>query len=103
MAFNGKEGSPISLDQASGWTENYRNANPGAVKAHFFGRDILLEILNQENCMGIRIFYAQDDQDVPQLILVGSDANEADLVQGTIAEFSVPCPSICGPPNDLNS
>ena len=96
MSFNGTEGAPIALATAAQWTANYRAASSsGPIKAHFFGRDILEKILQQEGCMGIRMYYAIDDAGVQQLILVGADANEKDQVNGTIADFSSACPVSC--------
>lgn len=91
MAFDGTEGEQIDLAESVSWTANYRAANDG-VYAHFFGRDILEQILDQEDCMGIRIYYALDDDEVSQLILVGVNAEEEDLYEGIVAERSLPCP-----------
>jgi len=35
--------------------------------------------------------------------MVGTDANEEDLVKGEIAELPPPCPTFCGQANVLNS
>jgi hypothetical protein len=97
MAFNGTEGASIALELAAEWTSNYRNSNPNSTKAHFFGIDILKKILQQENCIGIRMYYALNDSGEQQLILVGADAQERDQTQGTIADFSSRCPNNCDP------
>ncbi len=103
MAFNGTEGAPIPLATATQWTANYRNNHPNSTKAHFFGRDILAKILAQEDCMGIRMYYALNDAGEQQLILVGADANEKDQTSGTVADFSLRCPNNCDPASSLNS
>lgn len=96
MAFNGTEGAPITLATAATWTANYRSTiAPTETRAHFFGRDILEKILTQEDCMGIRIYYALNDAGEKQLILVGADTQENDQTSGTIADFSNPCPPFC--------
>jgi len=83
------------VDEAAAWTQNYRNANPEGIKAHFFGRKILEDILKQGNCVGIRMYYALDASGVQQLVIVGADANENDLHTGIVAERSKPCPTSC--------
>jgi hypothetical protein len=103
MSFTGNENHDIPLATAAEWTKNYRNANPNATKAHFFGREAIEAILAQESCVGIRIYYALDDTGEKHLILVGADANENDLYLGKLAERSKPCPSMCGIANPLNS
>lgn len=104
MSFNGNEGEVISLTDASAWTANYRNSGEtNGLNAHFFGVEKLKLILNQKDCVGIRMFYAKDNENKPVLVLVGVDRNENDLYNGVILDRSVPCPSYCGDANPLNS
>lgn len=103
MSFTGNENHNITLPEAAQMTENYRNAHPGATKAFFYGKEALQSILNQANCVGIRIYYAQDNTGAPKLVLVGADGNENDLYNGELAEFGLPCPDHCGTANPLNS
>ena len=63
MSFNGNEGEFVTLSDASRWTANYRNTiQPGDVIAEFQGKEKLLELLNQEGCVGIRFYYAINDE-----------------------------------------
>ena len=101
MAFDGSEGSEVVLSDAASWTLTYRNIHRQDTKAHFFGKSIINTLLNQEGCMGIRIYYTLD-RGVKELVLVGVDANEDDILV-TIADASVPCPPYCGVNNELNS
>lgn len=105
MAFDGTEASVVTLQEASEWTANFRaTVQPGAVIGHFFGKDVLQRILEQEGCMGIRMYYGIDeDTNLPNLVLVGADANENDMENGVISEKSVCCPPRCGKANKLNS
>lgn len=104
MSFNGSEGRAIDPTRASEWTRSFREGHPGEITAHFFGREILLEILKQEGCQGIRFYYGSDGG-VPQLIAVGADGNENDQLgkNRIVADESYPCPSHCSQPNMLNS
>lgn len=103
MAFTGNEDHSISLQMASAWTQNYRNANPNQINGHYFGKTAIDAILAQPGCVGIRIYYAINDIGVKQLIVTGVDANENDLYNGLLAERSVLCPPTCGISNPLNS
>ena len=105
MAFDGSEGSAISLETASGYTANYREANPGATKGHFFGKSIINDILGQSGCKGIRIYYGQTTKGRKELIMAGADSSENDQIESghTIADLSSPCPPYCGDNNVLNS
>ena len=96
MAFNGTEGAPIELELAKQWTANYRaTKSEKDVKAIFVGKDIIMQILNQENCMGIRYYFATDDVGENKLILVGARPDETDIVEGIVADYGKPCPHCC--------
>jgi hypothetical protein len=103
MTFTGHENHDIPLSEASQWTANYRNANPNEVKAHYFGGDAIQSVLAQTNCVGLRIYYALTDTGAKQLVIVGVDANQNDLVNGIILDRSILCPPDCGAANSLNS
>jgi len=102
MAFNGTEGGEITLSAGAALTSAYRKENPGKTKGHFFGRDILVQILEQEDCMGIRMYYGIGESGEKELVLVGADADENDLTE-LVADLSLPCPGMCGAANALNS
>jgi len=102
MSFNGTEGGSISLTTGAALTAEYRKQNPGETKGHFFGKDILHDLLNQQGCMGIRMYYGLDEDGNKELVLVGADANENDMT-ALVADLSMPCPGVCGNANVLNS
>lgn len=56
--ITGKEGAEIKVDVAADWTKNHRHRNPGGIISQFFGVEILQRILQQPDCLGIRIYYA---------------------------------------------
>ncbi len=102
--FTGFEDHTIAIEEASDLTRNYRmSAGKGAIKGGFFGRAAIEQVLNQEGVVGIRYYYAKENNDRPVLIMVGVDEFGKDLVNGFIAERSVPCPPFCGGFNPLNS
>jgi hypothetical protein len=102
MAFNGTEGGQIPLATGAAMTAEYRAQNPGEIKAHFYGKEILDVLLNQEDCVGIRIYYGIDENGNKELVLVGTDASECDLTD-LIVDLSNPCPNRCSKANALNS
>ncbi|WP_317897097.1 hypothetical protein [Aurantibacillus circumpalustris] len=102
MSFNGNESSAISLAVATEMTSDYRTNNPNETKAHFFGKNKLMDILNQNGCVGIRAYYGIDADGNKQLVFVGADADEKDLYSGVILDMSAPCPSNCDNTSPLN-
>lgn len=101
--FTGNENHDISLNEAAHMTANYRNANPGQTKGHYFGGTAIQNVLSQMGSVGIRIYYALKDDGTKQLVIVGVDADANDLTDGLILDLSVPCPATCGNANSLNS
>lgn len=101
MAFNGTEGGPITLEAAAAMTACYRKLHPNQTEAHFFGRENILALLNQTGCMGIRVYYGDKPSGGKELILVGVDANENDMLE-LIMDLSKHCPPTCSNGNPLN-
>lgn len=110
--FNGSEGGPIPLPTAKQWTANYRaTIKHGETEAHYFGGDIIRRLLEEDKSVGIRAYYAIDDDGKKQLLLVGVDAEGNNLLpketaatkstdDPIIVDKSYPCPNYC-PTNPL--
>jgi hypothetical protein len=104
MSFNGNEGEFVTLSDASRWTANYRNTiQPGEVIALYGGKEKLLELLNQDNCVGARIYFAIDDDGNKNIVFVGVEENENDMENGLLLDKWLPCPTRCPKKNSLNS
>ena len=56
--ITGTEGSAINIIVAAEWTANHRSRHKRGLVSHFFGEEIINQILQQPDCMGIRIYYA---------------------------------------------
>lgn len=102
--FTGNENHVITLDQAVKYIHNFRsNRTVPAINGGYFGRNIFEKILSQEGCVGLRYYYANQDDGAPTLVLVGVDSTGNDLDQGILGEEILPCPPICpGPGSKLN-
>lgn len=96
MAFNGNEGEVVSLEDAASWLTNYSRENSDEIRAHTVGKNKLLSILNQEDCEGIRTYYAIDGDGNRCLVMVGVDVDMNDQENGVILERLPPCPPYCG-------
>jgi hypothetical protein len=102
MNLNGPAGSIVTLSEAANWTSNYRETIPASgIIAHAFSKSIIMQILNQEHCEGMRFYYGMDGS-VKNLILVGTDKDGNDLYEGLIAQHGMACPSDCSESNPLN-
>jgi hypothetical protein len=102
--FSGLEGDAIDYAVARKWVNNYQEKNTTGNKAHVFGYEIIKEILSLEGCVGIRMYYALDDEGGRQIILVGVDEKGNNIIpgengrtaeEGVVADLSLPCPTYC--------
>ena len=78
--FTGKEGSFLPEALLKKWIQRHQDHHE--VRGHFYGKDFLLNILNQPGCMGIRCYHAIDDKGQKALVLVGADAKGASIWGG---------------------
>ena len=97
MGFTGKEGEFITLEIGKDYTGNWRTKHGDeAIRAHFFGKEKLMQLMEDESVMGIRIYQGLH-QDSLKLVLVGTDKDENDITEGEnrILDAGVPCPPSC--------
>jgi hypothetical protein len=103
MAFTGNEDQEITLEEGGALTQAYRDASPAnATRGHYFAKGIISSILDQADCVGVRIYYGLDEDGKKQLVAVGVKANEDDMTTGIIADKTQLCPPFCGAGNVLN-
>lgn len=102
MAFDGNEGGQITLAEGAALTKAYRDKNPNAIKARFFGREKIEQILAQTDCKGLRLYFGCGTDGTPELVMVGADSDENDMLN-VIIDVSKPCPPRCSSQNLLNS
>lgn len=96
MEINRDSSEVITLDQAIEYTHAFQENNPGAIKSFFAGSSKINLILEQENCIGVRIYNGYDaTSGKNNLVLVGVDIQGEDMTQGVILERLSPCPKYC--------
>ncbi len=104
MAFNGDEGTVVTLTDASRWTANYRKTVPAdEIIDQFIGKNQLMKILNQKGCVGIRFYYGIGDDGIKNIVAVGATSDQNDMVDGIILEKAYACKPFCSKGNSLNS
>lgn len=110
--FDGSEGSFIEAKIAAQLQQNYLNkAEVSGVKepirAEFFGKKKIEELLNKPEYVGIRIYYAQTKEGTPELVLVATDKYGNNIVldrsalkdpEGEYLSGGPRCPFDCPPP-----
>ncbi|WP_338376526.1 hypothetical protein [uncultured Flavobacterium sp.] len=97
MALSENSGSIITEEKARILINAFDRKYPGEVVSSFIGTENVNHILNQENCIGLRIYNGYDDENSKMsLVLVGVDTDEKDMLeQGIIYDEMITCPPTC--------
>ena len=101
MPFNGTEGKVISMRNAKSMIAGHKKtkafaaaAKPGKTIGGFYGKKVLLRILKQRNCVGIRYYHAVNAKRQQTLVLVGEDKEGHLLIKTMVNEGPI-CPPVC--------
>lgn len=96
MTINNNSGDFITKDEAVQYTHAFQTTFPDALKCFFAGSEKIRELLDQKDCMGIRIYRGLDtNNNVENLVLVGVDSNGDDICKELFLERLIPCPTTC--------
>ena len=82
--YSGKEGRFVPLSLSKKWVANFRKSNPEHTHAFYFGCELFENLLKEPGCVGIRIYYAQDDDGSPKMVLIGVDKYGNNIVKKSI-------------------
>jgi hypothetical protein len=108
----------ITTDEAAIMTRRYRKYREIILSPAEKGRDILPisetfdkksieRLLSDQHCTALRIYYGMDEERKVHAILVGSNANDEDILpqdggENQLIERGVRCPPQCPEPSELN-
>lgn len=111
-SYTPQVGKDIGYEAGAKMIKNYRDQEPDDVVAHFFGRDIIENILATPGCIGIRMFHGLNELGIRQIILVAADKDGKNILEyktgdekkkAIVADASKPCPPYCGEETDSGS
>lgn len=97
MNLDPNTGSIITEEQAKKMIALFAEKFPNQIVSSFIGGNNVKKILEQEDCIGIRIYNGYDDEAQKiSLILVGVDSAEQDILgNGIIYDEMAICPPVC--------
>ena len=96
MAIDRNTGEVITLNEAVNYAHSFQERQPEAIKSFFVGTNKLNRIIEQEGCIGVRIYNGYDPvTNKENRVLVGVDASGEDISNGIIVEYLNPCPTDC--------
>jgi hypothetical protein len=87
MSLLDEAGSEISLAEAKEFIKNYSNSFPTETTAYLVNKVNVMKILNQDGCVGIKIYNGYDAiEQQRNLVLIGVDAESVEMDKGVIIE-----------------
>ena len=97
MALDENSGGLISEQKAKELIAEFAIKFPGEVVSSFIGAANVNNILEQEDCIGLRIYNGYDAVEKKiSLVLVGVDKSDNDILTGAIIyDKLITCPPIC--------
>jgi len=93
----------IGLTEAREMIGRWKRANPEQVSAGAITRVGLERVLGQDGCVGVRAYYALNEQQIMTLVFVGVDEFGNDMDDGELAEKIFACPPFCPMDSALDS
>lgn len=97
MRLDANIGSIITEEEAKTLIQSFDTRFHGEVTSSYIGANNVKNILDQENCIGIRIHngYNEETQKL-SMVLVGVDENGNEILEnGLIYDKLLQCPSYC--------
>ena len=96
MPIDRHTGEFIDLNEAKTLAHDFQTSNSSSHKCYYLGVEKLQQIIDQNGCMGVRIYRALDKtRGEETLVLVGVNAECKDMTDGKILDRSIPCPTQC--------
>lgn len=96
MPIDRHTGEFIDLNEAKTLAHDFQTSNSSSHKCYYVGVEKLQQIIDQNGCMGIRIYRALDKtRGEETLVIVGVNEDCKDMTDGKILDRSEPCPNVC--------
>ncbi len=96
-------GEFIDLDQAKVYLKKFRIKYPEYIKGEVFTKSFIEELLEQDDCEGIRIYNGIDDDGVGCFVLVATNSADEDMADQLLLEGGNACPDFCDDLSPLNT
>jgi hypothetical protein len=103
--FTGEEDHEIPFEEGAEYTAQFRKNNPDKKKGGYFSKSAITKLLSQDECVGLRIYFAEYENGSLGMVMVGVKSNENDQIGNDYVcmDKCIPCPDRCGINDILNS
>ncbi|HLA55576.1 MAG TPA: hypothetical protein VK623_05730 [Flavobacterium sp.] len=97
MPLDRNTGGTITVEEAQALVRSFSKKFPNEIKALYIGSENVQTLIDQDDCMGVRIYNGYDDKEGRiNLFMVGVDSNGNDMIDIIMDRMS-PCPPNCDP------
>jgi hypothetical protein len=79
-------GEAINHELGARMIQDYQLANANDTKSYLIGRDIIEQLLNQPNCVGIKFLNAYNEKGKKTLVYVGVDESGKSIAEFTTVD-----------------
>jgi len=79
-ALSENVGEDIGFELGVKMVKDYYDAT-GDKLSHFVGKNIMIKMLSQPDCVGIKIYKALDEQGIQTYVMVGIDSNGEPIIE----------------------
>lgn len=106
-------GGKISKSKAKKWVDNYRtkhSKDKNYLLSMLFDKEVVIDMLNEDKCEGLRVYNAMDEEGKEHFILVGTDSKGNNLLPSSeesltesysLLDEGKRCPTDCPPEGEL--
>ncbi len=103
MKLDQNSGAEITLSEAQAHIKEFQMKNPDEVKSFFIGSNHIKSILDQEGCIGLRIYNGINlESSRMNQVLIGVNELGNDIKEGVIVNKAIICPPECSIINILD-
>lgn len=108
--FTGREKTPISIAEFKNGTVKFKQRSSGGVRAFFYSKEAIEELLAQNGAVGVRVYFADAGNGDKEMYIVAVNSSGKDLRPNMDSERSTaahraqshiilksdkPCPTFC--------
>src|SRR5258705_6226958 len=95
MSLPDKRDHSISISKAADLTRRHRTSAPKEDHGGVFHPDAYEALLKQPRCARIRIYRGRGEGGAHHFVIVGVDAQGADMTSGAVMQQNWTCPPYC--------
>lgn len=79
VKLNPSDQNSIGAEEAKKCIENFQNKHPGTPNNFFFGEDLIVRVIGQNDAVGFKMYLGYSQENSLQLIMVGTREDSSEI------------------------